>query len=120
DAATLPAELFDGAMRRFTSPRRATFRLAQWHTRRVALAATMTQMTALVQTFANASANLTAIDPNRFVPDGLLGSRSYDAIPLPADLASVVDIGPFTGLNVKMTGAEIKAIQEKNAAAQRL
>src|SRR5207253_1090427 len=38
----------------------------------------------------------------------------------PADLATVVDLGPYTGLNVKMTGAEIKAIQEKNAAAQRL
>jgi hypothetical protein len=120
EAATLPHELFDGAMRRFTSPRRSTFRLAQWRTARVALAQTMTQMTALVQTFANASANLTAIDPNRFVPDGLMGSRSYDAIPLPADLTSLVDLAPFTGLQVKMTGAEIKAIQDKNAVARTL
>ena len=34
--ATLPDELFDGAMRRLTSARRATFRMAQWRERNLA------------------------------------------------------------------------------------
>ena len=46
------------------------------------------------------------------MPDGILGSRSYDKVPLPADLATVVDLMPYTGLALTMTGAEIKAIQE--------
>jgi hypothetical protein len=118
--ATLPPELFDGAMRRLTSPRRPTFRLAQWRERNLAPASTSVQMAALVQTFAKASQHLDAIDPNRFVPDGLMGSRSYDAIPLPADLAAVVDLMPYTGLNLTMTGAEIKTIQQQNASAREL
>jgi hypothetical protein len=77
-------------------------------------------MTALVRTFAKASQHLDAIDPNRYVPDGLMGSRSCDAIPLPADLAAVVDLMPYTGLNLTMTGAEIKTIQQQNASARQL
>jgi hypothetical protein len=120
DNATLPHELFDGSMRRFTSSRRATFRMALWRDRNNGALSTAAQVTALVQTFANASRHLDAIDPNRFVPDGLMGSRSYDSVPLPADLGSVVDLRPYTGLDLTMTGAEIQTIQQQNAAAQRL
>jgi hypothetical protein len=119
-SATLPPELFDGSMRRLTSPRRSTFRMAHWRERNLGVASTAVQMTALVQTFAAASHHLDAIDPNRFVPDGLLGSRSYDAVPLPADLATVVDLMPYTGLNITMTGAEIAAIQQQTATARKL
>ena len=73
--ATLPHELFDGSMRRLTSARRATFRMAHWRERELAAPSTATQMTALVETFADASQHLDAVDPNRFVPDGLMGSR---------------------------------------------
>ena len=63
-----------------------------------ALAPVTAQMGALVDNFANASTRLAAIDPNRFVPDGILGSRSYDSVPLPGDLDAVVDLLPYTGL----------------------
>ncbi len=119
-SATLPPELFDGAMRRFTSPRRPTFRMAQWRARKTAAVSTTAQVTMLVQSFAAASRHLDTIDPNRFVPDGLLGSRSYDAVPLPADLATMVDLKAYTGLDMTMTGAEIKTIQDQNATARKL
>ena len=54
----------------------------------------------------------TVIDPNHFVPDGILGSRSYDNVPLPANLETPVDLMPYTGLDVRLTGNEIKAIQD--------
>ncbi len=120
--ATLPQELFDGAMRRLTSARRPTFRMAQWRERNLAALARPSitlQMNALVATFANASKNLDAIDPNRFVPDGLTGSRSYDAVPLPANLATLVDLKLHIGLDVTMTGAQLKAIQQQNVALRK-
>ena len=118
--ATLPQELFDGSMRRLASPRRAALKMARWRERNLGLPSVTTQMATLVDNFANASVRLTVIDPNRFVPDGLLGSRSYDSVPLPGDLATLVDLMPYTGLVQSMTGAQIKAIQETNAAAVKL
>ncbi len=118
--ATLPQELFDGAMRRLASPRRATFKMARWRERALAQPTVTAQMSALVDNFAHASTRLAAIDPNRFVPDGILGSRSFDGVPLPADLDAVVDLMPYTGLALRLTGREIKAIQSANAAARKL
>lgn len=117
--ATLPQELFGGAMRRLTSPRRATFKLARWRTRSSQLPSVTTQFATLVGNFANASTRLALIDPNRFVPDGILGSRSYDNVPLPADLGAMVELMPYTGLALSLSGHEIKAIQDANADAQK-
>ena len=117
--ATLPHELFDGSMRRLASPRRATLKMARWRERNVARPSLTAQMAAVVDNFAHASTRLDVIDPNRFVPDGILGSRSYDAVPLPADLTTVVDLMPYTGLALSLTGTEIKAIQTANAAARK-
>ncbi len=117
--ATLPQELFDGAMRRFTSARRPTFRMAQWRQRKLSVPSMSVQMTTLVQTFAVASKHLEAVDPNRFVPDGLMGSASYDAVPLPKSLATVVDLKPFVGLDIKMTGTQLKDLRDRSAAAQK-
>lgn len=119
-SATLPPELFDGSMRRLTSARRSTFRMARWRERNLASPSMSVQMATVVQSFAAASTHLDKIDPNRFVPDGLMGSKSYDAVPLPANLGDVVDLMPYTGLRQTMTGAEIKAIQEQNVAARTL
>lgn len=116
--ATLPQELFDGSMRRLASPRRATLKMARWRERNLGLPSISAQMGALVDTFAHASARLTAIDPNRFVPDGILGSRSYDSVPLPADLETLVDLAPYTGLALSLSGSQIKALQDANAAAR--
>jgi hypothetical protein len=118
--ATLPQELFDGSMRRLASPRRAALQMARWRERALGLPTVVAQMATLVNKFANASTQLTVVDPNRFVPDGILGSRSYDTVPLPADLNAVVDLQPYTGLVQSMTGAEIQAIQQANVAARGL
>ena len=116
--ATLPDELFDGAMRRLVSTRRPLFRAAQWRNRAIAQVSVTTQMRALVTRFATATKNVDAIDPNRFIPDGLVGSRSFDAVPLPGDLATLVDLQPFLGISVTMSGADLKAIQTQNATVR--
>src|SRR5206468_6595937 len=95
--ATLPQELFDGSMRRLASPRRATFKMARWRERNLGLPTVTVQMRALVDNFANASARLDVIDPNRFVPDGILGSRSFDTVPLPEHLDTRVHLMPYLG-----------------------
>ena len=118
--ATLPQELFDGAMRRFATPRRGTLKMARWRERNLALPSVTVQMAALVDDFAHASTRLAVIDPNRFVPDGILGSRSYDTVPLPRNLETQVDLRPYIGLAVSLTGNQIKAIQDTNAAARKL
>ncbi len=118
--ATLPHELFDGSMRRLVSPRRAALKQARWRERNLGIASVTAQMSALVDHFANASKRLAVIDPNRFVPDGILGSRSYDKVPLPGNLDTLVDLMPYTGLASSMTGHEIKAIQTANTEARKL
>ncbi len=116
--ATLPDELFDGAMRRLTSARRSTFRMAQWRERNLGVVSAPRQMIGLVDKFANASKNLDAIDPNRFVPDGLMGSVSFDKIPLPQAADAIVDLEPFIGVPGRMTVAQIRTIQQQNAQAR--
>jgi hypothetical protein len=120
EGATLPHELFDGAMRRLASPRRAALKMARWRAHELALPSVGVQMAGLVDRFANASQHLDAIDPNRFVPDGILGSRSFDAVPLPGVLDDSVSLLPFLGLEVSLTGHQLKAIQETNVAAREL
>ena len=75
-------------------------------------------MATLVERFANATRNLEAIDPNRFVPDGILGSRSYDAVPLPGALDEMVNLLPYVGLDVVLSGHQLKAVQDANVAAR--
>jgi hypothetical protein len=118
--ATLPHELFDGSMRRLVSPRRAVFKQARWRQRELGLASVTAQMSTLVDNFANASKRLAVVDPNRFVPDGILGSRSYDNVLLPGNLDTLVDLMPYTGLVSSKTGAEIKAIQTANVEVRNL
>ena len=115
---TLPDELFDGAMRRLTSARRPTLKMAQWRERDLNMQSIPLQMGALVNTFANAAQHLDAVDPNRFVPDGILGSRSFDNIPLLDNPAMLVDLQPYTGLAGSMTSGEIRTIQEANRKAR--
>ncbi len=113
--ATLPDEIFGGAMRRLTSARRPTFRMAQWRERNLAQVGMTLQMTALVDRFANVTKNLDAIDPNRVVPDGFLGSRSFDNIKLPDDAAAMVDLMPYLGLAGSLSAGEIRQIQAENS-----
>jgi len=116
--ATLPDELFDGAMRRLVSARRPALRMALWRERNLGLDSIPKQMTRLVGLFANAAKNVEAIDPNRFVPDGILGSRSFDEIPLPEDPTTMVDLQPYLGLPVKKSAAEIRQIRQTVSVAR--
>lgn len=113
DAATLPEELFDGALRRLTSPRRATFRMAQFRERNLGTnpPSVERQMAELVDRFANAATNVAVIDPNRFVPDGIMGSRSLDNVPLPSDPAALVDLQPYLGVPATLAVSQIRDIQ---------
>ncbi|HLL17924.1 MAG TPA: hypothetical protein VK439_04005, partial [Rubrivivax sp.] len=116
--ATLPHELFDGAMRRIASPHRAALKMARWRGRTAAVSSVGLQMASLVERFASATRHVEAIDPNRFVPDGILGSRSYDSVPLPGLLDERVDMKPHTGLDFSLSGHQLKALQEANAVAR--
>lgn len=120
EQATLPHELFDGAMRRLVNPRRPALKMARWRERKRNLASVTAQMRVLVDDFANAAQRLAKIDPNFFVPDGIVDAKSFDRIPLPNNLEAMVDLMPYTGLAGSMSGAEIKAIQEANATARNL
>jgi len=95
-------------MRRLTSARRPTFRLAQVaNPRRGAPRPRFaTQMATLVRTFADASNHLAR---RRSEPlrgrDGLMGRPIIPTgSPLPADLSTRVNLAPYLGLNVTMTG----------------
>ena len=121
--ATLPDELFGGAMRRLTSARRPTLRMAQWRERNLAMASIPQQVSALIDTFARAVDHVDSVDPNRFVPDGIVGSRSFDKIPLPADPSATVDLFPYLGLKESLSAGDIlaiqKSVQQARAAAAR-
>ena len=52
------------------------------------------------------------------MPDGLLGSRSFDKIPLPGDAAAMVDLSPYLGLPVSLSAGEVRRIQQVNAEAR--
>jgi hypothetical protein len=75
-------------------------------------------MMSLVDTFANVSKHLDVVDPNRFVPDGLMGSVSFDRIPVPDDENAAVDLAPYTGLAGTMTAGQIRQIQAHNTKAR--
>jgi hypothetical protein len=74
---SLPNAINDAAMRRFTSAQRPMLKAAVHRatTAGQRVAGVATQITQLTQTLA-AATSPEAIDPNRFVPDGVLGSKS--------------------------------------------
>jgi hypothetical protein len=116
--ATFPDEVLGGAMRRFTSPRRATWRQALWRQRGNAQNF-VSEVSGLIKTFASAVKNRTAIDPNRFIPDGLLGSRSFAEVPLPRGSDKLVDLKPYTGLSGSLPASQIRAVQKMGVAAEK-
>ena len=74
--ATLPQELFDGAMRRFATPRRGTLKMARWRERNLALPSVTVQMATLVDNFAQ------CIDPARGDRPQSLRARRHPRQPL--------------------------------------
>lgn len=74
---SVPNAIADPALRRLTSaPARPALKAA---VRRAAGASVAQQVAVMVQTLVKATAHPEAIDPNRYVPDGILGSKKFKA-----------------------------------------
>jgi hypothetical protein len=111
---SVPNAIADPALRRFTSAQRPALKAA---VRRAAGASVAQQVAAMVQTLVKATANPEAIDPNRYVPDGILGSKSFEGLQLPADPSALVDLAAI-GLPGSLRAGEIRAAQEASRAAR--
>ena len=71
----------------------------------------------MVNTLVKATQNPHAIDPNRYVPDGILGSKSFDKLAVPADAAAMVDLGAI-GLPGEMRADALRALQTQGTSAR--
>ena len=110
-ATSLPDAIADPAMRRLTSPQRSFLKAA---VRRAGVATPVgAQMLKMFTKFANGELeqNRDAIDPNRFVPDGILGTKTFDAIQLPSDLNAMVDLAQI-GLPGRMRAGDIVKLRD--------
>jgi hypothetical protein len=113
-STSVPNAIADPGLRRLTSAQRPALKAA---VRRAAGAPVATQVAGLVGRLVKASQNPQAIDPNRYVPDGILGSKSFDQLAVPADAAAMVELGPI-GLPGQMRADELRALQTQGAAAR--
>nr|WP_295130750.1 hypothetical protein [uncultured Roseateles sp.] len=114
---SVPNAIADPALRRLTSAQRPLLKAA---VRRVAGGAGVsvaTQVAGMVNSLAKASLNPHAIDPNRYVPDGILGSKSFDKLVVPGNPAAMVDLSPM-GLSGEIRADALQALQNQGAAAR--
>jgi hypothetical protein len=111
---SVPNAIADPALRRLTSAQRPALKAA---VRRAAGASVATQVAAMVNSLAKATLNPRAIDPNRYVPDGILGNKNFDKLNAPADGATLVSLAPI-GLPGEMRADELRALQKQGAAAR--
>jgi hypothetical protein len=108
-ATSLPDAIADPALRRLTSPQRPALKAA---VRRAGASQSVgTQMANMFATLTQAMKNPDAIDPNRYVPDGILGTKTFDGLALPADLNAMVDLTQI-GLPGKMRASAIKELRD--------
>ncbi len=111
---SVPNAIADPGLRRLTSAQRPALKAA---VRRAAGASVAVQVAGMVSRLVKATQNTHAIDPNRYVPDGILGSKSYDQLVLPADGAAMVDLAAI-GLPGQLRADEVRALQTRAAAAR--
>ncbi len=111
---SVPDAIADPGLRRLTSAQRPALKAA---VRRVAGKSVAVQMAAMVNTLVQATKHPQAIDPNQYVPDGILGSKSFDRLEVPADMAAMVDLAPI-GLSGQIRASELKALQTTTRSAQ--
>lgn len=118
-STSVPNAIADPALRRLTSAQRPALKAA---VRRAAglnvasVASVAVQVGAMVKLLVKATNNPDAIDPNRYVPDGILGSKTFDGLALPADPAAMVDLSVL-GLPGQMRADELGAMQKASRAA---
>lgn len=124
-STSVPNAVADPALRRLTSAQRPLLKAA---VRRVAGGAdgapggaaalpVATQIAGMVQQLVQASRHPQAIDPNRQVPDGILGSASFDRLAVPDDPAALVDLAAI-GLPGQLPAATLRALQMQGQAAR--
>ena len=111
---SVPNAIADPGLRRLTSAQRPALKAA---VRRAAGAPVATQIAGMVNSLTKATLNPHAIDPNRYVPDGILGSKSFDRLAVPADAAAMVDLGAI-GLPGEMRADELRALQTQGTSAR--
>lgn len=111
---SVPDAIADPGLRRLTSAQRPLLKAA---VRRAAGARVATQVAAMIGQLFKASTHPHAIDPNRFVPDGILGSKSFDRLALPDDPAAMVDLAAI-GLQGQLRADAVRALQAQGSAAR--
>ena len=115
-STSVPNAIADPALRRLTSAQRPALKAAVRRAAGLNVASVAVQVGAMVKLLVKASNNPGAIDPNRYVPDGILGSKSFDGLALPADPAAMVDLSVL-GLPGQMRADELGAMQKASRAA---
>lgn len=113
-STSVPNAIADPALRRLTSAQRPALKAA---VRRAAGASVATQVAKMVNTLVKATLNPGAINPNRYVPDGILGSKSFDQLSLPADPSALVSLAPI-GLPGSLRASELRTLQTEGATAR--
>jgi hypothetical protein len=111
---SVPDAISDPGLRRLTSAQRPVLKAA---VRRAAGQPVALQIAGLVNTLVKATAHPEAIDPNRYVPDGILGSKSYDQLIAPADPAALVDLSAI-GLAGTMRADQVRSLQTTGQSAR--
>ena len=114
-ATSLPNAISDPALRRLTSAQRPTLKAAV--RRATGAASVATQISTLVHTLVKASLHPDAIDPNRYVPDGILGSKIYEHLQIPADPAALIDLASI-GLTGTLRADQARALQAGSRTAR--
>jgi hypothetical protein len=113
-STSLPDAIADPGLRRLASPQRSFLKAAA---RRAGASLPVgAQMAKMFTAFTQAVKNPETIDPNRFVPDGILGTKTFDTLTLPADLNALVDLAPL-GLPGKIRAGDIAKMRASKAAA---
>jgi hypothetical protein len=112
---SIPNAISDVAWRRLTSAQRPLLKAAV--RRSLDAAPVATQMASLHRALARAASHPHVIDPNRVLPDGILGSASYGRLELPADDAAEVSLEPI-GLAGSLRAGELRTLQQGQAKAQ--
>ncbi len=112
---SVPNAIADPGLRRLTSAQRPALKAA---VRRAAAGQSVaTQVAGMVNTLVKGSLHPEAIDPNRYVPDGILGSKSYDRLVAPNDPAAMVDLFPI-GLSGSIRADTLRAMQTAGVSAR--
>jgi hypothetical protein len=109
---SLPDAALDPSMRRLTSPQRPLLKtLARRELGQIAQVSFRSQ---LVSTLA---AGRTDVDPNQFVPDGLVEVKALSAIAQPADPQAKVNLAEI-GLPIEISATELQSLRTKTAEVQ--